>query len=220
MIRPGVRRAGRYILAMSLLSAIAVTACSVVGIRTGTEEPRFSVAGHAGDAEVREYATRLAAETIVPGSAEAARGEGFRRLAGYIFGGNAGGARIAMTAPVAQSAAGQQIAMTVPVTQAQTAEGWAIQFYLPASLREPPAPRDGRVRIVEAPAQTMAVLRFSGIATDSAVAAQRTRLLGLLDRSAWVPSGPAVTWFYDPPWTLPPLRRNEVAVPVTKRPPP
>lgn len=219
-MRTGVRRAGRHILVMSLLSAIAVTACSVVGIRTGTGEPRFSVAQRVGGAEVREYAPRLAAETVVPGSAEAARGEGFRRLAGYIFGGNAGGARIAMTAPVAQSAAGQRIAMTVPVTQAQTAEGWVIQFYLPADLRDPPAPRDGRVRIVEVPAQTMAVLRFSGIATDSAIAAQRTRLLGLLDRSAWVLSGPAMTWFYDPPWTLPPLRRNEVAVPVARRPAP
>lgn len=217
---PGIRRAGRYILAMSLLSAIAVTACSVVGIRTGTEEPRFRLAQRVGDAEVREYAPRTAAETIVPGSAESARGEGFRRLAGYIFGGNAGGARIAMTAPVAQSAAGQQIAMTAPVTQAQTAEGWAIQFYLPADLQDPPAPRDSRVCIVAVPAQTMAVLRFSGIATDSAIAAQRSRLLDLLAGSAWAPSGPAMTWFYDPPWTLPPLRRNEVTIPVMKRSPP
>ena len=220
MTWPGIRRAGRYILAMSLLSAIAVTACSVVGIRTGTEEPRFRVVERVGEAEVREYAARLAAETVVPGSAESARGEGFRRLAGYIFGGNAGDARIAMTAPVAQSAAGQRIAMTVPVAQAQGTEGWVIRFYLPADLRDPPAPRDARVRIVEAPADTVAVLRFSGIATDSAVAAQRTRLLGLLGGSAWAPSGPAMTWFYDPPWTLPPLRRNEVVVPVVKRPSP
>ncbi len=220
MTWPGIRRAGRYILAMSLLSAIAVTACSVVGIRTGTEEPRFRVVERIGEAEVREYAAQLAAETVVPGSAESARGEGFRRLAGYIFGGNAGDARIAMTAPVAQSAAGQKIAMTVPVTQAQSAEGWVIQFYLPAELRDPPAPRDGRVRIVQVPADKVAVLRFSGIATDSAVAAQRARLLGLLGGSEWAPSGPAMTWFYDPPWTLPPLRRNEVVVPVMKRPSP
>ena len=61
------------------------------------------------------------------------------------------------------------------------------------------------------------MLRFSGIATDTAVASQRERLLALLAPSGWAPSGPPVTWFYDPPWTLPPFRRNEVAVPVTQR---
>ena len=97
-----------------------------------------------GDAELRAYAPRLAAETVVLGSAEAARGEGFRRLAGYIFGGNAGGSRIAMTAPVAQAdaGAGQRIEMTAPVAQAPAGAGWSIRFYLPADIADPPAPRD------------------------------------------------------------------------------
>ncbi len=203
---------------MSLLGTLLLSACSVVGIRSGTEEPRYDVIERLGDAELRAYAPRLAAETTVPGTAEAARGEGFRRLAGYIFGGNAGGSRIAMTAPVAQADAGQQIAMTAPVSQAPAgAAGWSIRFFLPAGLSDPPAPRDARVQIVTVPAETMAVLRFPGIAGDAAIAAQRTRLLALLAPTAWAPAGPPVTWFYDPPWTLPPLRRNEVAVPVSRR---
>ena len=204
---------------MSLLSALFVSACSVVGVRSGTEEPRYEVAGRIGDAELRAYAPRLAAETVVPGSAEAARGEGFRRLAGYIFGGNAGGSRIAMTAPVAQAdaGAGQRIEMTAPVAQAPAGAGWSIRFFLPAGVADPPAPRDARVRIVTVPAETVAVLRFPGVASDATVAAQRARLLALLAPSGWAPSGPPVTWFYDPPWTLPPLRRNEVAVPVQRR---
>ncbi len=209
-----------HIGVMSLLGTLLVSACSVVGIRAGTEEPHYDVVERVGDAELRAYAPRLAAETVVSGSAEAARGEGFRRLAGYIFGGNAGGSRIAMTAPVAQAdaGAGQRIAMTAPVAQAPAGAGWSIRFYLPADVADPPAPRDPRVHIVTVPGETMAVLRFSGIASDSAVAAQRARLLGLLAPSAWAPSGPPVTWFYDPPWTLPPFRRNEVAVPVTRQP--
>ena len=208
---------------MSLLGTLIVSACSVVGIRTGTEEPHYEVVDRVGDAEVRTYAPRLAAETVVPGAPDAARGEGFRRLAGYIFGGNAGGSRIAMTAPVAQSDAapsGQRIEMTVPVAQAQSGtDGWSIRFFLPAELSDPPAPRDARVRIVTVPGETVAVLRFSGVASDRAVAAQRARLLALLAPAAWTPAGPPVTWFYDPPWTLPPLRRNEVAVPVSRRAP-
>lgn len=209
-----------HIGVMSLLGTLFLSACSVVGIRAGTEEPHYDVVERVGDAELRAYAPRLAAETVVSGSAEAARGEGFRRLAGYIFGGNAGGSRIAMTAPVAQadSGAGQPIKMTAPVAQTPSGAGWSIRFYLPADLADPPAPRDARVHIVTVPGETMAVLRFSGVASDGAIATQRARLLGLLAPSAWAPSGPPVTWFYDPPWTLPPFRRNEVAVPVTRQP--
>ncbi len=209
-----------HIGVMSLLGTLFVSACSVVGIRAGTEEPHYDVVERVGDAELRAYAPRLAAETVVSGSAEAARGEGFRRLAGYIFGGNAGGSRIAMTAPVAQAdaGAGQRIEMTAPVAQAPAGAGWSIRFYLPADLAEPPAPRDARVHIVTVPGETVAVVRFSGVASDGAIAAQRARLLGLLGPSAWAPSGPPVTWFYDPPWTLPPFRRNEVAVPVVRQP--
>ena len=209
-----------HIGVMSLLGTVFLSACSVVGIRAGTEEPHYDVVERVGDAELRAYAPWLAAETVVSGSAEAARGEGFRRLAGYIFGGNAGGSRIAMTAPVAQAdaGAGQRIEMTAPVAQAPVGAGWSIRFFLPADIADPPAPRDARVRIVTVPGETVAVLRFSGVASDGAIAAQRTRLLGLLAPGAWVPSGPPVTWFYDPPWTLPPLRRNEVAVPVARQP--
>ncbi len=209
-----------HIGVMSLLGTLFLSACSVVGIRAGTEEPRYDVVERVGDAELRAYAPRLAAETVVSGSAEAARGEGFRRLAGYIFGGNAGGSRIAMTAPVAQAdaGAGQRIEMTAPVAQAPAGAGWSIRFYLPADLADPPAPRDARVHIVTVPGETVAVLRFSGVASDGAIASQRARLLGLLAPSAWAPSGPPVTWFYDPPWTLPPFRRNEVAVPVARQP--
>jgi hypothetical protein len=209
-----------HIGVMSLLGTLLLSACSVVGIRGGTEEPHYDVVEQVGDAELRAYAPRLAAETVVPGGAEAARGEGFPRLAGYIFGGNAGGSRIAMTAPVAQAdaGAGQRIAMTAPVAQAPAGAGWSIRFYLPADVADPPAPCDARVHIVTVPGETMAVLRFSGIASDGAIAAQRARLLGLLAPSGWQPAGPPVTWFYDPPWTLPPFRRNEVAVPVVRQP--
>lgn len=210
----------------TLLGGLLLGACSAFGIRSGTEEPRYSVAGRVGDVEIRRYAPRLAAETTVPGDAYDARGEGFRRLAGYIFGGNQKRARIDMTAPVAQSTAGasargERIAMTAPVAQAPVAQasgdgGWVIRFFLPAALSDPPAPNDARVRIVPVPEQTMAVLRFSGTAGEDVVASRRAALLAALSSTAWHPAGEPVTWFYDPPWTLPPLRRNEVAVPVTR----
>jgi hypothetical protein len=210
----------------TLLSGVLLTACSVVGVRSGTEQPRYDVVAHLADGvEIRRYAPRLAAETTVDGTEVSARSTGFQRVAGYIFGGNARRDRIAMTAPIAVSAApardGERIAMTAPVAQTRTADGrWTIRFFLPASLAEAdaPAPNDSRVRVAAVPAETMGVLRYTGSISPDAVAQARARLLAALSSSAWTPQGDAVSWFYDPPWTLPPLRRNEAAVPVAAAP--
>jgi hypothetical protein len=207
-------------------SALLLGACTVVGVRSGTEEPAFENLGTEAGLELRRYGPRLAAETLVEANETAARSEGFSRLAGYIFGGNAGAARIAMTAPVAQQGArdggrqqaqGTRIAMTAPVAQEAAGEGHAIRFFLPAALRDPPAPNDARVRIVEVPGETVAVFRFTGGTDPDSVAAARARLLAPLPRTSWVAAGEPIAWFYDPPWTIPALRRNEVAVPVAPR---
>ena len=171
-----------------------------------------------GAIEVRDYAPRIAAETTVSGDEAAARNEGFERVAGYIFGGNTAKARIAMTAPVAQR--GERIAMTAPVARRQDAQGdWVISFFLPAAstMAGLPVPNDARVRLVEVPGETIAALRFTGDRSGPAVAAQMRLLEAGLAASVWRMDGPVQAWFYDPPWTLPPLRRNEVAVRVVAR---
>lgn len=201
---------------VAIASSLLLGACAVVGVRSGTEEPRYETLGTEAGLEIRRYAPRLVAETTVSGAENEARSEGFSRLARYIFGANAGSARIAMTAPVAQQP--QRIAMTAPVAQDATPEGWRIRFFLPAALRDPPAPQDPRVTIAEAPAETVAVLRFSGAPTPDSVGQARTRLLEALPRTRWQAAGEPVSWFYDPPWTIPALRRNEIAVPVAPRP--
>jgi hypothetical protein len=197
-------------------SVLLLGACSVVGVRSGTEEPAYETLGTEGGIEIRRYAARLAAETTVEADEMAARSEGFSRLAGYIFGGNAGASRIAMTAPVAQ--AGTRIAMTAPVAQASGAESQVIRFFLPTALRDPPVPKDARVRIVEVPGETVAIHRFTGSTAPEAIAAARAHLLATLPATRWVTAGEPVTWFYDPPWTIPALRRNEIAVPVAPKP--
>ena len=204
---------------MALLSGLALAACSTVGVR-GAEEPAFTVVASIGMVQVRQYAARVAAETVVDGDEEGSRSAGFRRLAGYIFGGNHGGVKIAMTAPVAQDAAGTRIAMTAPVAQTQDPSGrWRIRFYMPAgsTLANLPQPNDPTVELVAVPPETVAVLRFSGIPSAGSVATQTGQLVAALEGSAWRPTGAPVAWFYDPPWTLPPLRRNEVAIPVSPK---
>jgi hypothetical protein len=205
----------------ALMSSLALAGCSVVGVRDGTEEPAFTVAGQVGQVEIRQYGPRIAAETVIAGDEDAALRAGFRRVAAYIFGANKTGGKIAMTAPVAQSS--ETIAMTAPVAQSRDAQGrYVVRFFMPAqySLATLPTPNDPGVHLVEIPGETMAVLRFSGLAGVDRIATQRTALLAALQNSPWQPAGTPVTWFYDPPWTIPFFRRNEVAVPVRPMPAP
>ena len=199
-----------------VLSSLLLGACSVIGIRDGTEEPRFDVVAHAGPAEIRRYAPRIAAETTLQATELDARSRGFQRLAGYIFGANTTKAAIPMTAPVTQ-AASERIAMTAPVTQNRSPGGaWTIRFFMPAryTLDTLPTPTDPAVSLVPVPAQTYAVLRFTGSTAPEAVAAQQAELSRALEGTPWQANGLPLAWFYDPPWTLPFLRRNEVAIPL------
>jgi hypothetical protein len=208
-----------------LLSALLVSACSTVGIRSGTEQPTYAVLERLEGAdeavEIRRYAPRLAAEVTVRGDEREARSAGFRALAAYIFGDNSKRADIAMTAPVAQAPAGaakgEAIAMTAPVAQARAGEGeWIVRFFMPAKYdrKTLPEPTDPKIAIVELPEETLAAVRFSGARDPEAVDAATQTLQQGLDGTSWTPSGAPVAYFYDPPWTLPFLRRNEVVVPV------
>jgi hypothetical protein len=165
----------------------------------------------------------VAAQVNVDENEMRARNVGFEKLAGYIFGGNHARQSIAMTAPVAQSPAqgSQSIAMTAPVSQMAAGNGtWRIRFFMPAkyTLAQLPVPNDPSVSLVEVPAEVYAVLRFSGSRDANAIKDKTTELRDALAGSRWHPTGTPVAWFYDPPWTLPFLRRNEVAIPVATGP--
>ena len=199
---------------------VVESALSVVGIRSGTEEPQHTTRALGDGVEIRRYATRIAAETTVAAGEESARNAGFRRLAGYIFGANHGQTTIAMTAPVAQQRAeGAKIAMTAPVAQSAGSDGdWVIRFFMPSkwTMAELPVPDDDRVRLVTVAPETVAALRFSGDRSPRAVADKTEKLRNTLRAYGFEATGDANAWFYDPPWTLPFLRRNEVVIPVAE----
>lgn len=204
-----------------VMGAMLLAGCSLVGIRSGTEQPSYTVADRLGESvEIRRYAPRLAAQVTVPAENEGdARGQAFRILAGYIFGKNAPSDEIAMTAPVEVERGSREIAMTAPVETVETAnQQMRMRFFLPAKYtRETtPKPLDERIELVTIPAQTMAVLRFTGARDGAAVVKKEKALLDRLADSSWTAAGEPVAYFYDPPWTIPFLRRNEVAVPVER----
>jgi hypothetical protein len=189
---------------------------SVFGLRWGTEEPQFDVVESLGGVEIRQYGPRIAAQTRVRADDEPARNIGFRRLARYIFGANHRSTKIAMTAPVAQRA-GERIAMTAPVAQSsRDADLSLIQFFMPSKWTRQtlPDPDDADIEIVDVPAETFAVLRFTGDRSAAEVRRRSRALVDALGGSRYVVVGAPIAWFYDPPFTLPFRRRNEVAVEV------
>ena len=107
--------------------------------------------------------------------------------------------------------------MTAPVGQSRTSDDWwTIRFFMPSkwTMDTLPTPDDDNVALTTVPGETVAVMRFSGDRGPTAVAARTRELLNALRDIGIDPTGEPVAWFYDPPWTLPFRRRNEIAVPV------
>lgn len=195
---------------MALIAALLLASPVEAQMYKGNETPAYTVEQTDGTVEVRAYAPHVAAEVTVAGSRDAAIGSGFRILAGYIFGGNASKAKVAMTTPVTQS---EKIAMTTPVTQTGSDQGWTVQFMMPAqyTLDTLPKPDDARIRLVTTPARRMAVLTFPGIATTAGLQSRIETLRTWATAKGLALQGPPQFMFYDSPFTLPWNRRNEVA---------
>ena len=199
--------------AFALLAILLLTG----NIAMATEEPSFTVVIEEGAFQVRQYPALLVAETRVEGDRREASSAGFRILAEYIFGGNTRNQKIAMTAPVVQSPpAGEKIAMTAPVSQTATADAWIVRFTMPPgyTLDTLPKPNDSRVVLSLAPATRVAVVRFSGWADDRDFKRKLTELEQWMAKQRIKATGSASLAQYNPPWTLGPLRRNEVMVPI------
>jgi hypothetical protein len=184
-------------------------------IVSNVEQPKYSVVASEKDIEIRNYAPVIVAETEVAGERDNAISGGFRTIADYIFGNNLSSQKVAMTAPVTQQAS-EKIAMTAPVTQQGNGNTWQVRFVMPASytMDTLPKPKNPAVKLKEIEAKRFAVIRFSGMAGEDSLKRHTDELEAYL-RSKNLQSLSAPTYaFYNPPWTLPLLRRNEVMIEV------
>jgi hypothetical protein len=186
-----------------------------MGIRS-SEEPPFDLLAEQGDIQIRQYPSVLVAETVIEANYADSGSIGFKRLAGYIFGGNVQKQKMAMTAPVLREAASENIAMTAPVLQQQVGNHWVMTFVMPSNytLETLPEPLDAKVIIKQLPAKKVAVLRYSGPLNMERITDKSQLLTDWLVQNHYKQCSPARSAAYDPPWTLPFLRRNEVHVDV------
>jgi len=203
----------RVILLAALgLGAVATAAVVAGPAMSRVEQPDFRIEKQDGDVEIRAYGPLIAAEAEVKGQRREAINEGFRLIAAYIFGKNQPKAKIEMTAPVEQQK--QKIAMTAPVTQQSGGEPdtWTVRFIMPKAwtLETLPAPSDPRVRLEAIPARRFLAIRFTGFAGQEAIKEKSDELRRYAEKHGLAIKGEPVLAFYNPPWTLPFLRRNEV----------
>lgn len=194
--------------------AVAIILAALSGnIMSNVDEPKYTVIESQDHIEIREYAPIIVAEVEVTGERMKAIREGFRMIADYIFGNNAPARKIAMTAPVTQQR-GEKIAMTAPVTQQASGDGWKVRFVMPdgSTLETLPEPNNHQVKLIQIPAKRFGVIRFSGFNTDGNIDSHREKLLRYVSEHKLATIGEPTMAFYNPPWTLPFLRRNEVMI--------
>jgi hypothetical protein len=197
-------------LVATLLAGAALGVfCSMA---SAIEEPKYTVVRQHEGFEIREYAPYLVAEVVVPGPSEAAGNQGFRILAGYIFGKNKGERKIAMTAPVAQTPAPTKIEMTAPVSQAATDGGYVVQFSMPSeyTLETLPEPLDPQVKLKEVPGGRFAVIRYSGTWSERNYKEHLEKLERGVEAAGLRTTGSPIYSRYNAPFVPWFMRRNEI----------
>ncbi len=177
--------------------------------RLFAEQARYLVESRTGNFEVRHYASRVHAETVIEAAPWAqSLNDGFDRLAAYIFGKNDRHSKIAMTSPVTATLGPRDRAIR------------SVAFKMPDrfALEALPKPDDRRITLRRIPAHRVAALKYSGRYGRELPAQKRQELLAHVRACGLIPIGDVTFAGYDAPSTLPFIRRNEILVEVSSVP--
>jgi len=207
---------GRLLSAEGLTEAAEEAINALRSTPKGLEEPKFEVVAEGDGFEVRRYENftvatrRMSAPRGNDGSAGSASAEGFNSLAAYLFGDNEEDRSMKMTMPVEidyrdDDPDVQTMSFVMPVEDVLVEGGL-------------PQPKDPSVQIKQVPERFVAIRRFPGVATSKEVKRQSEKLLEALQADglyAAVAEGEYSVLQYNPPYTIPWRRRNEVAIVVS-----
>jgi len=184
-----------------------------------TEEPDFKILSEEGEFQIREYDQKIIAQVEVEGDFDGASSKGFKLLADYIFGNNlldGESKKISMTAPVEMSPLAENLIMTSSIMDDQINNKWLINFVMPQeySLDTLPKPNNPQVNIIEVLSEKYVVILFSGLVRESSYAEKAELLSSYLQENNYKYHGAIKIARYNPPWTLPFFRRNELMVKI------
>ena len=201
---------------LAVLGVVLLGAALWGPIVSNVEQPKYKIIESKGNIEIRDYAQMIVAETDVAGERDEAISKGFRIIANYIFGNNSATQKVPMTAPVTQQGS-EKIAMTAPVTQQGEGNTWKVRFIMPSSysMETLPKPSNPTVELKEVPAKRFVVIRFAGLGGDENLKHHTNELNDFIMAKNLTPQSPPTYAFYNPPWTLPFLRRNEVLIEIS-----
>jgi hypothetical protein len=184
-----------------LLLLVATGLLSVILLsmrRPSIETPDYEVLRKIEDKiEIRSYPSLILAQTILDTASYNEIGNtGFRRVAGYIFGGNEKEQQISMTAPVIM----------------ELGERTEMAFVMPKqySMEALPKPKSAAVQLTKAEARKLAVLRFGGYANDAKIQEKAAYLKQVLKNEGIAHEAKLIYMGYNAPWDFF-GRRNEVA---------
>lgn len=201
----------RWIIISVIIAVVLIAAITVGPIMSNVETPKYKIIKSEDIIEIRKYDPIIIAEVQTKGNRKNSITEGFRLLADYIFGNNTNNHDISMTAPVQQQK-NTKIAMTSPVQQQSMGDNWLVSFVMPSEYKIDtlPKPINERISLKEIPAKTFVVVSFSGINSDNNMQKHEKILQKYIENNDLSVIGAPIYAFYNPPWTLPILRRNEI----------
>ena len=184
-----------------------------------TDEPEFKLILKEDKFEIREYASKIIAQVEIFGDFDDASSKGFKILADFIFGNNTstdGNSKIEMTAPVEMEPLTQKINMTKPVLAEGSDNNWIVSFIMPNefTLETLPKPNNKSIKILSLPKEKYAVIVFSGLVRESSYLEKEKLLNQFIKEKKLKSSGEIKIARYNPPWTLPFFRRNELMLKV------
>lgn len=208
----------KWTMITSIIALILIVGVLAGPVMSDVEKPDYKVIQSEQNIEIRQYEPMIIAEVEVDGKREDAIGDGFRLLADYIFGNNTVQQVISMTAPVQQKE-NQNIAMTAPVQQQSTGKSWRMSFVMPSkySMDSLPVPNNNRVRLKEILTKKFVVIEFSGTNSNENVTEHENQLMNYIEANQIKINGSPKYAFYNPPWSLPFLRRNEVMIEINQQ---
>jgi hypothetical protein len=182
----------------------------------GIQEQPFTVLERRDGYDVREYSEGLYAQVGTTGSWADAHTRGAALLSAYIGGANTTQESVAQMRSADAKPEGTGIAGAAPMLTARKSGVWLISYALPLewTLVTLPRPSDPRVRIVQEPARTVAVLSFPGTMSQEDAVVREQYLRDLLARDGAVVLGTATIGQYYTSSTPSFLRRNEIIIPI------
>lgn len=188
-------------IVLVLMITLIMNSCSLFGVQS-EKGPRYKTLIKEDNYEIREYVSYNVAQTEIKSNLEGSSGENFQTLADYIFGKNE---------------SKKEIPMTSPVIQFENGEYSAMQFTMPSEykLEDLPLPKNDKIELKKVPSKTLAVIKYSwGDSAEKRNENYQKLKNWIQSKDKYVMNGDPFYAGYNPPWTIPFLKRNEVLISV------